>query len=162
MVMERRKEPKRMRNEQSVEILEGIERKWIAESVGTLAFLNIMVICYDSITGHGTTLIVIIVGNCIGVAYLTMRYLMHVKRIEIDDTTIIIYSGHSSICSDSCKKYYIVEKMMRTRTLRRYRVLKIINKVTGKKYRIMSDEWKDYEKLRQVLGERIGWFNGEE
>ena len=148
-----------MSSERPVEILEGIRRRWIVERDGTLAFLNLIGIGYDLLTGHNTTIAAIVICNCIGAAYLIMRYAGHVRRVEINGETITIHRSFG-VYSDRCENYRIVEKVKWTRTLRRYRVLTIVNAVTGKKYKIASDEWKDYERLRKVLGERIGWTNG--
>ena len=92
----------------------------------------------------------ILIHTVLAVLFIIIAYLRHVNQIEFKNNEIII-SKNIEKYNDLVSNIYALEKIKVTRTLQKYKQLVIQSNKLNKKFKIDSDEWKDYAEIKEIL-----------
>jgi len=125
------------------------DTNWIIFSVKVIIFFNIIGILILVLEKKDITYERILIYTIVGVLLCCIIYLKHIKKIILTDERLIISYNYRTL------EYLIyncnIKEKVKQRGLIRYYRLIIKNENTKRTIKIDSDEWNDYEKIKEVF-----------
>lgn len=126
---------------------------WIVTIISIITIFNLIGLLIMLLYETEITINRIVLHTAIGLVFIIIAYLRNVDKIEFKDDKITISKSYRRF-SDLESNFKAIEKNKITRTLHRYKQLRIKNIKSNMLFRIDSDEWKDYVQIKQILLEK--------